>query len=723
MASPWRTGAPLQQPPPPQQPQQQQQQLQQPAQHAQQHFQPPPPHAQTAQLLGSGPLSFPHGTSPYSTSPPRRDRLPQGHHQHHHPPPHPNKPQPPHLQQRYTPAPTGMSPPMGQGGGVSPQLQSLYAGHPTRAASASAHVYGGSPSSPSLNQMGLSPGAWTSAYSPPTSHMHSRGRSGAASHIPSSHVGGVYAPVQPIPNATLPPPPPPATTAAAATTQAQAQAQAQQKKAAVQPKSKAVASSTKAAAKKAPPKPRGRPKGSGRKKAPASKSSTTTAAATGRGRGRGRKATATASAKGGSATAKQTAARKRAASTKTTPASTPAHAASPGDMLQHRGVRATTSISGDSVFSPPLTPQTPATSMSTGRHTPTNSAGGAGSDHPPSKRAKGASSLSASCVYASSPVFGVTSPESYASTPHVASPPTTTTTAGSTGNAASRRSTSTAGGSKAGGASASSASSAVAAVADHYLYQEEVAQLMFQHGEVERLSDDARALIEDIARQHVILLAQECNAAAEVRGADQLDWSDIAFALRKDGVRLARLTQFVRLRGMSSKDVRASKPAVQRAWQFGTWDLLNSLNDMTAEKPLHYSKGVADDIRASSTSQCHLALEMSDKAHKLSRRASFTYKKAKKFRKWIQFHHFVQRRPSDDMIELFGFIASETVAELAQTVRRMIRDSAKRRKSKRMVVSAEIVSEAFRRLQRDASIGSLLTRPHQFSRPHMLFTS
>ena len=86
---------------------------------------------------------------------------------------------------------------------------------------------------------------------------------------------------------------------------------------------------------------------------------------------------------------------------------------------------------------------------------------------------------------------------------------------------------------------------------------------------------------------------QECNAAAALRHSDRLSFADITFALRNDPVRLARLTQFARLRNVTAKAVRKLKSAaVDRSWQAGSWDLIDSLNSMTPEQPVRYAKVV-----------------------------------------------------------------------------------------------------------------------------------
>jgi transcription initiation protein SPT3 len=49
------------------------------------------------------------------------------------------------------------------------------------------------------------------------------------------------------------------------------------------------------------------------------------------------------------------------------------------------------------------------------------------------------------------------------------------------------------------------------------------------------------------------------------------------------------------------------------------------------------------------------------------RQASFTFKKAKKFREWLSLSKFVEVRPNDDVIEILGFLAWEIVRIITET--------------------------------------------------------
>ena len=49
------------------------------------------------------------------------------------------------------------------------------------------------------------------------------------------------------------------------------------------------------------------------------------------------------------------------------------------------------------------------------------------------------------------------------------------------------------------------------------------------------------------------------------------------------------------------------------------------------------------------------------------RQASFTFKKAKKFRDWIMFAKYVDIKPNDDIVEILGYLAWEIVRIITDT--------------------------------------------------------
>lgn len=67
------------------------------------------------------------------------------------------------------------------------------------------------------------------------------------------------------------------------------------------------------------------------------------------------------------------------------------------------------------------------------------------------------------------------------------------------------------------------------------------------------------------------------------------------------------------------------------------------------------------------------------------RQASFVFKKAKKFREWLNLGRFVDSKPNDDVIEILGYLAWENVRRLAEFALR-VKDSQERYDAAHVVV-------------------------------------
>src|SRR5256886_17491031 len=56
------------------------------------------------------------------------------------------------------------------------------------------------------------------------------------------------------------------------------------------------------------------------------------------------------------------------------------------------------------------------------------------------------------------------------------------------------------------------------------------------------------------------------------------------------------------------------------------------------------------------------------------RQASFTYRKAKRFREWANMSAYIDMKPNDDIIDILGFLTFEMVSTLTETALKVKRD-------------------------------------------------
>eukprot|EP00051_Salpingoeca_urceolata_P011960 m.148689 g.148689 ORF g.148689 m.148689 type:complete len:333 (-) comp17323_c0_seq5:339-1337(-) len=181
---------------------------------------------------------------------------------------------------------------------------------------------------------------------------------------------------------------------------------------------------------------------------------------------------------------------------------------------------------------------------------------------------------------------------------------------------------------------------------------------------------------------------------------------------------LYRLSEFVAFkdtRKKSGKDLSdmdtallADSREVKRQGLMSRVDTLMALNDLTADTPLPLSR----DVTRQKTKRKRLADELTQgmtehayREYTESRKASsFTMKKTRKFRDWMNFGGYIDFKPNDELVELFGFLARETIARVVDEALRMQADT-----------------ERAMRLQRQDDMSACLEEPqnhHQHHRQH-----
>ncbi|CAG8665265.1 20111_t:CDS:2, partial [Racocetra fulgida] len=143
-----------------------------------------------------------------------------------------------------------------------------------------------------------------------------------------------------------------------------------------------------------------------------------------------------------------------------------------------------------------------------------------------------------------------------------------------------------------------------------YRYSSEIQQMMFVFGEVPEPLTETIQLVEDIVRSQVIEIVIN-------RLRTYLSWKDV----RKN----------VKDTGNDAVEETIEEPSAA----------------MTREEYVHYS-------------EC--------------RQASFTYRKAKRFREWANMSAYIDMKPNDDIIDILGFLTFEMVSTLTETALRVKRD-------------------------------------------------
>ncbi|EIW61170.1 TFIID-domain-containing protein [Trametes versicolor FP-101664 SS1] len=223
-----------------------------------------------------------------------------------------------------------------------------------------------------------------------------------------------------------------------------------------------------------------------------------------------------------------------------------------------------------------------------------------------------------------------------------------------------------------------------------YKYSQEISQMMFVFGEVQEPNGETVNLVEDIVRSQLIELILQARALATRRGARYLSAEDLIFLIRHDRAKVNRLRTY-----LSWKDVR--KHAKDSGGDGGGGGVeVENLEDGAEDKLAAKAQKITiklpweittifsdvlptddeedeDDIEAHEASIQRLK-EADDATREMTReeyqhysdcrQASFTYRKAKRFREFLNLPPALDLKQGDDTVDIVGFLAFEMVRAL-----------------------------------------------------------
>ncbi|WVF66490.1 hypothetical protein IAT40_001230 [Kwoniella sp. CBS 6097] len=231
-----------------------------------------------------------------------------------------------------------------------------------------------------------------------------------------------------------------------------------------------------------------------------------------------------------------------------------------------------------------------------------------------------------------------------------------------------------------------------------YKYTSEISQMMFVFGEVQDPLPETVRLVEDIVRGQIIEIVTRARLLTHLRSSPFLSAEDLIFLIRDDRGKVNRLRTY-----LSWKDVRKrAKEDEERAGEVDMevegaddkatakgrktmmklpWELLTPFSDYLRSIPSKQNRDDEEDededeMQAHQDSMQRLrdADEITKKMTKDEyvhysdcRQASFTYRKARRFRDFINFAAYLDVRPNDDIIDILGFLAFEMVRSLCVT--------------------------------------------------------
>ena len=232
-------------------------------------------------------------------------------------------------------------------------------------------------------------------------------------------------------------------------------------------------------------------------------------------------------------------------------------------------------------------------------------------------------------------------------------------------------------------------------------YRQEITQMMYVAGETADSPLETTQIIEEIVREQVVEILQQCQDQAIRRGVRTIAVNDLFFLIRKDIAKTDRLKNF-----LSWKDVRksakdsddkgdagdigadelgggeggagapvvgdAGRKATKRAKIVLPWDPESFYSQSVPER-----EDEEDDDQGESNEATLKRLKAADERTRdmtreeyvhwsECRQASFTFRKSKRFREWAGFGVITDGKPNDDIIDILGFLTFEMVQTLTE---------------------------------------------------------
>lgn len=229
-------------------------------------------------------------------------------------------------------------------------------------------------------------------------------------------------------------------------------------------------------------------------------------------------------------------------------------------------------------------------------------------------------------------------------------------------------------------------------------------QMMFVSGETGEPSPETTTLIESIVQDQVQHMLRECTALATRRGSKTISTDDLFMLIRHDRAKISRLRHFLQWKdvrrsvkdsddkgGDAGADVAAGDADLAAAGPVGPAgpgmdagkkakrakvDLVWDVQSFFGENP-----PLMDDVEDEEEEEMNYAtlqrLKNADERTRNMtreeyvhwsdcRQASFTYRKGKRFKEWAGFGHIIDTKPSDDIIDILGFLTFEIVQTLTE---------------------------------------------------------
>ncbi|XP_074625750.1 transcription initiation protein SPT3 homolog isoform X2 [Acropora palmata] len=209
-------------------------------------------------------------------------------------------------------------------------------------------------------------------------------------------------------------------------------------------------------------------------------------------------------------------------------------------------------------------------------------------------------------------------------------------------------------------------------------FQSEIQSMMYAFGDSRKPSSESATLIEQIVHSQMSNMVVRAADVTNMRGGRFMSVEDIIFLLRKDKEKLKQLIRFLNfkeLKNKSQKQTSQDDDEVLEATVIEnkgnkrrkiSYDFVGAI-DQTGELLSLFDDDDIDEIKQ----------ERNERAERLSRtldpqqymeftecRQTNFNKKAGKFKEWLDCASLIDLKPNTPVMEIFSFLAYETVAQI-----------------------------------------------------------
>lgn len=249
---------------------------------------------------------------------------------------------------------------------------------------------------------------------------------------------------------------------------------------------------------------------------------------------------------------------------------------------------------------------------------------------------------------------------------------------------------------------------------DKYRYRIEIQQMMFVSGEITDPPVETTSLIEDIVRGQVIEILLQAAKTSHARGTRLILPEDIIFLIRHDKAKVNRLRTYLSWKDLrknakdqdataslnaggsgpgdddgkdnrdgkdkDGKDGKDNMMKVKKSAIKLPWELQFMFNEQPLENNEDSNDLDEDEREANITTLKRLKIADDRTKHMTKeeyvhwsdcRQASFTFRKARRFKDWSGITHLIEGKPNDDVIDILGFLTFEIVCSITETALRI----------------------------------------------------